>query len=93
MAKVLVTGGKGKTGRRVARKLDERGIAHWIGTRNPANDNDVAFDWQQPDLARRAFEGIDAVYIVARPTAPTMLQSYHPFSTWRCRVAFAGSCC
>ncbi|EIM30197.1 ergot alkaloid biosynthesis protein [Microvirga lotononidis] len=64
-AKVLVIGGTGKTGRLVAKGLMERGIAHRIGTRSPATESDVAFDWQQPELARRAFDGIDAVYVVA----------------------------
>lgn len=64
-AEVLVIGGTGKTGRLVANKLAERGIPHKIGTRRPATETDVAFDWQQPELARRAFEGIHAVYIVA----------------------------
>lgn len=64
-AEVLVIGGTGKTGRLVANKLAGRGIPHKIGTRGPATETDVAFDWQQPELARRAFEGIHAVYIVA----------------------------
>lgn len=64
-AEVLVIGGTGKTGRLVANKLAGRGIPHKIGTRGPATETDVAFDWQRPELARRAFEGIHAVYIVA----------------------------
>lgn len=64
-AKVLVIGGTGKTGRLVAKGLKERGVAHRIGTRTPTTETDIAFDWQQPELAQRAFDSVEAAYIVA----------------------------
>ncbi|WP_233137990.1 MULTISPECIES: NAD(P)H-binding protein [Agrobacterium] len=64
-AKILVTGGTGTTGRLVVEGLRERGIIPEIGTRTPSRESEVLFDWQQPETARRAFDGVDAVYIVA----------------------------
>lgn len=64
-AKILVTGGTGTTGRLVVEGLRERGIVPYVGTRNPSGENEVLFDWQQQESARRAFAGVDAVYIVA----------------------------
>lgn len=63
--KILVTGGTGTTGRLVAEGLRERGIVSKIGTRNPSRESEVLFDWQKPESARRTFDGVDAVYIVA----------------------------
>lgn len=65
---ILVTGGTGTTGRLVAEGLRKVGILPKIATRNPSGENDVLFDWQQPESACRAFDGIDAMYIVA-PTS------------------------
>ena len=64
-ANVFVIGGTGKTGRLVVEGLSQKGIALKIGSRNPSRQSELAFAWQKPELARRAFEGIDAVYIVA----------------------------
>ena len=63
--KILVTGGTGTTGRLVVEGLRARGIMPDVGTRNPSRENEVLFDWQQPESARKAFDGVDAVYIVA----------------------------
>jgi ergot alkaloid biosynthesis protein len=63
--KILVTGGTGTTGRLVVEGLRARGIMPDVGTRNPSRENEVLFDWQQPESARKAFEGVDAIYIVA----------------------------
>jgi ergot alkaloid biosynthesis protein len=64
-AQILVIGGKGKTGRLVAQELRLRGVQTRIATRSPSTDDDVAFDWQDPRTAEAAFEGVNAVYIVA----------------------------
>lgn len=63
--KILVTGGTGTTGRLVVKGLKERGIVPRIGTRNPSRESEVLFDWQRPESARRAFDRVHAVYIVA----------------------------
>jgi uncharacterized protein YbjT (DUF2867 family) len=67
--RVLITGGKGKTGRRVASRLTAKGIGVAIGTRTPDGPKDRRFDWADPSSAS-AFDGCDAVYLVA-PTDRT----------------------
>ncbi len=67
--RVLITGGKGKTGRRVAARLTATGIDVAIGTRTPDGPEDRHFDWADPSSAS-AFDGCDAVYLVA-PTDRT----------------------
>lgn len=62
--KVLVTGGRGKTGRRVAARLAAVGVEAVIGTRSPEGGQDRRFDWADRSSAA-AFEGCDAVYLVA----------------------------
>jgi ergot alkaloid biosynthesis protein len=67
--RVLITGGKGKTGRRVASLLTATGIDVAIGTRTPDGARDRRFDWADPSSAS-AFDRCDAVYLVA-PTDRT----------------------
>lgn len=67
--RVLVTGGTGKTGRRVAARLAEAGIEVVIGTRAPNGPQDRRFDWADPSSAM-AFSGCEAAYLVA-PTDRT----------------------
>jgi ergot alkaloid biosynthesis protein len=67
--RILVTGGTGTTGSRVARRLEERGIPVAIGTRRPKAASDVPFDWADPASAA-AFDGCTAAYLVA-PTDRT----------------------
>jgi ergot alkaloid biosynthesis protein len=67
--RVLVTGGKGKTGRRIASRLRAAGIDVAIGSRTPDGPQDRRFDWADPSSAS-AFDGCDAVYLVA-PTDRT----------------------
>lgn len=62
---VLVTGGTGKTGSRVAEQLRAEGVVPCIGTRNPQNESDVRFDWKDPPTFADAFESVEAVYLVA----------------------------
>ncbi|WRH64478.1 MAG: NAD(P)H-binding protein [Fuscovulum sp.] len=69
VGRVLITGGKGKTGRRVASRLIALGIDVTIGTRTPDGPRDSRFDWADPSSAS-AFDGCDAVYLVA-PTDRT----------------------
>lgn len=66
---ILVTGGRGKTGSRVAARLAAAGIAAVIGTRTAPGPKDRRFDWA--DLAcASAFDGCTAAYLVA-PTDRT----------------------
>ena len=60
---VLVIGGTGKTGRRVAARLEERGIPTRIGSRTA----DPPFDWDDRDTWAGALEGARAAYISYYP--------------------------
>ncbi|WP_436530706.1 NmrA family NAD(P)-binding protein [Actinoplanes sp. HUAS TT8] len=57
--KTLVTGGTGKTGRRVARLLPDVRIGSRAGT--------PPFDWEKPDTWAAALDGIRAVYLCYQP--------------------------
>jgi ergot alkaloid biosynthesis protein len=60
---VLVTGGTGKTGGRVARRLAEAGYPVRIGSRSA----EVPFDWLDPTTHDGALAGVDRVYLVSPP--------------------------
>ncbi|WP_299837121.1 NAD(P)H-binding protein [uncultured Jannaschia sp.] len=67
--RILVIGGKGTTGRRVARRLEATGAKVAIGTRRPMDARDRPFDWADPDSVA-AFDGCSSAYVVA-PTDRT----------------------
>ncbi|NIJ54740.1 NmrA family NAD(P)-binding protein [Dyadobacter arcticus] len=60
---VLVLGGTGKTGRRVAEKLSQLGISVRIGSRSAT----PSFDWLDSSTWGTALEGMDAIYISYQP--------------------------
>lgn len=60
---VLVTGGTGKTGRRIVQRLQERNITVRVGSRS-ANP---AFDWEEEATWKPALEGINSVYMAYQP--------------------------
>lgn len=60
---VLVTGGTGKTGRRVARRLAEKGVATRIASRSGS----VALDWHEPASWVPALAGVTSVYLAYSP--------------------------
>ncbi|MFC9432113.1 NmrA family transcriptional regulator [Streptomyces sp. NPDC056987] len=60
---VLVVGGTGKTGRRVAQRLTARGIPVRIGSRAAA----PPFVWEDPDTWDAALEGVGSVYVTYYP--------------------------
>jgi uncharacterized protein YbjT (DUF2867 family) len=57
----LVTGGTGKTGRRVVRRLVERGLPVRIGSRSGG------FDWTDPRTWSPALGGVSDAYLVYSP--------------------------
>ncbi|WP_027853182.1 NAD(P)H-binding protein [Marinobacterium litorale] len=59
----LVLGGTGKTGSRVAQRLQARGVSTRIGSRSAT----PAFDWGLPDTWEAALENVSAVYISYAP--------------------------
>jgi uncharacterized protein YbjT (DUF2867 family) len=64
---VLVTGGTGTTGSRVARGLRGEGVAVRIATRKPneADPGHVRFDWADPSTHAPALKGVERLYLVA----------------------------
>src|SRR5215211_2870091 len=80
----LIIGGTGKTGRRVAARLQERGLPVRIGSRNGA----PPFDWEDRATWAPALQGTRAAYIsffpdIAVPGAPEAIAEL-------ARVALAG---
>ncbi|MER5499618.1 NmrA family NAD(P)-binding protein [Streptomyces sp. NPDC002561] len=59
----LVIGGTGKTGRRVAERLTERGLPVRVGSRN----GEPPFDWESPGTWEAALDGVGAVYVTYYP--------------------------
>jgi uncharacterized protein YbjT (DUF2867 family) len=59
----LVIGGTGKTGRRVATRLQARGLPVRIGSRSSA----TPFDWERPDTWAPALRDVSAVYLTYYP--------------------------
>ncbi|KAB8155155.1 NAD(P)H-binding protein [Kordia sp. TARA_039_SRF] len=60
---ILVIGGTGKTGRRVADILKNEQQNVFIGSRN----NTPAFDWNNPDTYKSVLKNMDCAYIVYTP--------------------------
>ena len=60
---ILVLGGKGKTGRRIAERLTKLGHNVRIGSRSES----PAFDWHQPAGWPAVLEGIEKMYITYQP--------------------------
>lgn len=72
-APILIIGGTGKTGRRVASRLRDMGEAVRIGSRSrtPASEwaasDWAAFDWHDPSGWAEAIAGTKAIYITYQP--------------------------
>lgn len=60
---ILVLGGKGKTGRRVASRLLEKGQSVRIGSRS----EEPSFDWENPTTWEGALKGMESAYITFQP--------------------------
>lgn len=60
---ILILGGKGKTGRRVAERLGHRGRSVRIASRSTA----PRFDWNDPETWDGVLDGVGAVYITYQP--------------------------
>lgn len=74
---VLVVGGNGKTGRRVAQRLHSRGVSVRLGSRRGA----PPFSWEDPSTWPAALEGVSKVYLtyqpdLAVPSAPPALEAF-----------------
>jgi uncharacterized protein YbjT (DUF2867 family) len=74
----LVLGGTGKTGRRVARRLERRGVPVRIGSRA----GEPPFDWEDPRTWGPALRGAGAVYLTYQPdlAAPGAAEAIRRFA-------------
>jgi uncharacterized protein YbjT (DUF2867 family) len=83
--KILITGGTGKTGRRVVERLQSAGHHNIrVGSRN----HEPAFDWENPRTWEQTVAGIDAVYITFQPdlgvpTAPPIIKAFTELASRR----------
>ena len=73
----LIVGGTGKTGRRVAERLQARGVPVRIGSRSSA----PPFDWEAPATWEPALRGASSAYIsyfpdLAAPGAPEAIAAF-----------------
>jgi uncharacterized protein YbjT (DUF2867 family) len=73
----LVVGGTGKTGRRVAERLQARGVPVRIGSRSSA----PPFDWEDPATWEPALQGATSAYVsyfpdLAVPGAPDAIAAF-----------------
>jgi len=82
---VLITGGTGKTGRRVAEQLSAGGVA----VRAVSRSTNPAFDWSDESSWHAALNGADALYLApaegSMATAAFAEEPQGPVS--------GGSCC
>ncbi len=74
---MLVLGGTGKTGRRVAARLEARGLPVRVGSRS----GEPPFDWEDPDTWAPALEGVKSAYVsyypdIAIPGAVEAVRSF-----------------
>jgi uncharacterized protein YbjT (DUF2867 family) len=63
MNSTLVLGGTGKTGRRVAERLDARRMPVRLGSRS----GEPPFDWEKPETWAPALQGVSSVYVSYYP--------------------------
>ncbi|MCH6575136.1 MAG: NmrA family NAD(P)-binding protein [Bacteroidetes bacterium] len=77
--KILVLGGKGKTGSRVAERLTKLGKTIRIGSRSEK----PPFDWENPETWPGALDGMDTVYITFQPdlAVPGALKAIEEFTS------------
>ncbi|WP_052185698.1 NmrA family NAD(P)-binding protein [Streptomyces purpureus] len=74
---VLVTSGSGKTGRRVAERLQARNVTVRSGSRRGS----TVFDWEAPETWGPALSGADAAYVAYYPdvAAPGAVEAMDAF--------------
>ncbi|MDC3961450.1 NmrA family NAD(P)-binding protein [Polyangium jinanense] len=62
---ILITGGTGNTGRRIAARLGELGVSARVASRAASGSDHVVFDWADPSTHAPALSGVDRVYLIA----------------------------
>src|SRR5690606_5268595 len=78
--KILIIGGKGKTGRRVVERLNSLGYSDIrIGSRRES----IPFDWEDSETWPAVLSGMDTVYITFQPdlAIPSATDTIQKFAT------------
>lgn len=76
---ILVTGGTGTTGRRIAAQLAARGGRHRVATRSPSAETHIRFDWADETTWTSALEDVASIYLVAPSGVADPLPAMIPF--------------
>ncbi|MDQ0045781.1 ergot alkaloid biosynthesis protein [Paenibacillus polymyxa] len=81
--KILITGGTGKTGIRIAKRLNQQGYSYTITMRNAeaitAPENQVHFNWYDSSTFLPALYNVERVYLVAPVGDPEPIKVMKPF--------------
>jgi ergot alkaloid biosynthesis protein len=75
---VLLTGGTGKTGSRIAAQLATRNVRTRIASRHPQTGQ-TFFDWLDPSTFASALENMESVYLLAPKGVADCLTVMRPF--------------
>lgn len=75
---ILVLGGTGTVGAKVAARMAERGEAVRIGTRTPKSASEIRFDFTDPATFEPAFAGIDRIYVMSPAGYPDQVGLLSP---------------
>ena len=75
---VLLTGGTGKTGSRIAAQLATRNLRTRLASRHPQTGQ-TFFDWFEPSTFAPALENMESVYLLAPLGVADCLQVMRPF--------------
>lgn len=82
-SKILITGGTGKTGIRIAKRLDQLGYSYATTLRTAQAITDperqVHFDWYDSSTFLAALQNIERVYLVAPVGDPEPIKVMEPF--------------
>jgi ergot alkaloid biosynthesis protein len=79
---ILITGGTGKTGRRIAAQLADKGIGARVASptgEGAAGQQGVRFDWLDESTYADAVAGISAIYLLAPAGVAEPLPAMQPF--------------
>jgi ergot alkaloid biosynthesis protein len=77
--RILITGGTGKTGRRVAESLRRQNLRTLVASRSAKGPGAVHFDWSDTTTFNGALDGISAIYLVAPSNVAEPLAAMMPF--------------
>ena len=86
---ILVLGGTGKTGRRIAERLASRGVRTRVASRGA----DPSFDWNDRSTWEAALDGVTAVWVSYAPdlAIPGATDTIRNFADFARRVADSGT--